>query len=98
VRDQGCGACRDPRRSQEVPLLAAHVLGGDRTAIRLATRRGLPDLERWRKVRDAIYRRITDRGWSPTLKAFVQYEGSDVVDAAVLLMPPVKFISPTGPK
>jgi GH15 family glucan-1,4-alpha-glucosidase len=39
-----------------------------------------------------------DRGWSPTLKAFVQYEGSDVVDAAVLLMPLVKFISPTDPK
>jgi hypothetical protein len=29
------------------------------------------DLERWRKARDAIYRRIMDRGWSPTLKAFV---------------------------
>src|SRR5580700_2931761 len=68
-------------------------------AIRLATRRGLPaDLERWRKARDAIYRRIMDRGWSPKLKAFTQYEGSDVVDAAVLLMPLVKFISPTGPK
>ena len=32
-------------------------------AIRLATRRGLPaDLERWRTARDAIYRRIMDRG------------------------------------
>ena len=68
-------------------------------AIRLATRRGVPaDLERWRKARDAIYRRIMDRGWSPTLKAFVQYEGTDVVDAPVLLMPLVKFISPTDPK
>ena len=68
-------------------------------AIRLATRRGLPaGLERWRKASDAIYRRIMDRGWSPTLKAFVHYEGGDVVDAAVLLMPLVKFISPTDPK
>ena len=68
-------------------------------AIRLATRRGLSaGLERWRKARDAIYRRIMDRGWSPTLKTFVQYEGSDVVDAAVLLMPLVTFISPTDPK
>ena len=39
-----------------------------------------------------------DRGWTPTLKTFVQYEGSDVVDAAVLLMPLVKFVSPTDPK
>ena len=68
-------------------------------AIRLATRRGLPaDLERWRKSRDAIYRRIMDRGWSPKLQAFAQYEGGDVLDAAVLLMPLVKFISPTDPK
>jgi GH15 family glucan-1,4-alpha-glucosidase len=68
-------------------------------AIRLATRRGLPaDLERWRKARDAIYRRIMDRGWSPRLKAFAQYEGGDVLDAAVLLMPLVKFISPTDPR
>jgi GH15 family glucan-1,4-alpha-glucosidase len=68
-------------------------------AIRMANRRGLPaDLERWRKARDAIYRRIMDRGWSPRLNAFVQYEGADVLDAAVLLMPLVKFIAPTDPK
>jgi GH15 family glucan-1,4-alpha-glucosidase len=68
-------------------------------AVRLAIRRGLPaDLDRWRKARDAIYRRIMDRGWSPRLKAFTQYEGGDVLDAAVLLMPLVKFISPTDPK
>jgi GH15 family glucan-1,4-alpha-glucosidase len=68
-------------------------------AIRLALRRGLPaDLDRWRQARDAIYRRIMDRGWSPTLKAFAQYEGGDVLDAAVLLMPLVKFIAPTDPK
>jgi len=46
-------------------------------AIRLATRRGLPaDLERWRQARDAIYRRIMDRGWSPQLTAFSQYESA----------------------
>jgi GH15 family glucan-1,4-alpha-glucosidase len=68
-------------------------------AIRLALRRGLPaDLDRWRKARDAIYRRIMDRGWSPRLNAFAQYEGGDVLDASVLLMPLVKFISPTDPK
>jgi GH15 family glucan-1,4-alpha-glucosidase len=68
-------------------------------AIRMANRRGLPaDLERWRHARDAIYRRIMDHDWSPKLKAFAQYEGGEVLDAAVLLMPLVKFISPTDPK
>src|SRR5580704_10693695 len=38
-----------------------------------------------------------DRSWSRRLKAFAQSEGSDVADAAVLLMPLVKFISPTAP-
>jgi GH15 family glucan-1,4-alpha-glucosidase len=68
-------------------------------AVRLSIRRGLPaDVERWRTARDAIYRRIMDRGWSQRLQAFAQYEGADVLDASVLLMPLVKFISPTDPK
>ena len=68
-------------------------------SVRLANRRGLPaDLERWRKARDAIYQRIMDRGWSARLQAFAQYEGGDVLDASVLLMPLVKFIAPTDPK
>ncbi len=68
-------------------------------AIRMANRRGLPaDLERWRRARDAIYQRIMERDWSPALNAFAQYEGADVLDAAALLMPLVKFISPTDPK
>ncbi|MEU6807859.1 glycoside hydrolase family 15 protein [Streptomyces sp. NPDC046831] len=68
-------------------------------AIRLANRRGLPaDLVRWRQCRDAVYRRIMDHGWSAKRQAFVQYEGGDVLDAAVLMMPLAKFIAPTDPK
>jgi GH15 family glucan-1,4-alpha-glucosidase len=68
-------------------------------ALRLANRRGLPaDVDRWRQARDAVYRRIMDRGWSSTLQAFVQHEDGDVLDAAVLMMPLAKLISPTDPK
>ncbi|MFE9438602.1 glycoside hydrolase family 15 protein [Streptomyces sp. NPDC006602] len=68
-------------------------------AIRMANRRGLPaDLNRWRECRDTIYRRIMKRGWSETRQAFVQHEDSDVLDAAVLMMPLTKFIAPTDPK
>ncbi|MGW6735503.1 glycoside hydrolase family 15 protein [Streptomyces sp. NPDC055013] len=67
--------------------------------IRMANRRGLPaDLPRWQECRDRIYRRIMTRGWSETRKAFVQCEDSDVLDAAVLMMPMAKFIAPTDPK
>ena len=68
-------------------------------AMRIAIRRGLPaELERWRAARDAIYRQIMERGWSSPRQAFVQYEGGDVLDAAVLMMPLVKFVSPVDPR
>ncbi|MER7916110.1 MULTISPECIES: glycoside hydrolase family 15 protein [unclassified Streptomyces] len=68
-------------------------------AIRLANRRGLPaELLRWRQTRDAIYRRIMDRGWSERRRAFVQHEDGEVLDASVLMMPLAKFIAPTDPK
>jgi GH15 family glucan-1,4-alpha-glucosidase len=67
--------------------------------IRMAYRRGLPaDLARWQACRDTIYRRIHSRGWSESRQAFVQHEDSDVLDAAVLMMPLTKFIAPTDPK
>ncbi|XHM65973.1 glycoside hydrolase family 15 protein [Streptomyces nigra] len=68
-------------------------------AIRMALRRGLPaDLARWQGCRDTIYRRIMSHGWSPSRQAFVQHEDTDVLDAAVLMMPLTKFIAPTDPK
>ena len=68
-------------------------------AIRMANRRGLPaDLPHWRQARDTIYRQIMQRGWSAARRAFVQHEDDDVLDAAVLMMPLAKFISPTDPK
>ncbi|WP_128379174.1 glycoside hydrolase family 15 protein [Streptomyces cavernae] len=68
-------------------------------AVRMAHRRGLPaELPRWRQARDTIYRRIMTRGWSADRGAFVQYEDGSVLDAAVLMMPLAKFISPTDPK
>lgn len=68
-------------------------------AVRMAHQRGLPaDLPRWRASRDTIYRRIMSDGWSPARQAFVQHEETDVLDAAVLMMPMAKFIAPTDPK
>ncbi|WP_281286718.1 glycoside hydrolase family 15 protein [Catellatospora sichuanensis] len=68
-------------------------------AIRMANRRGLPaDLRRWRETRDAVYHQIMRKGWSPERAAFTQHEDDDVLDAAVLMMPLSKFVSPTDPK
>jgi len=64
-------------------------------AIRLASRRSLAGpTERWQEIRDTIYEDIFRNFWSEDLKAFVQYEGSQTLDASVLLMPLMRFISP----
>jgi pentatricopeptide repeat protein len=68
-------------------------------AIRIARQRGLPaDLVQWTGVRDQIYDEIMVRGWHPERQAFVQHYNTDVLDASVLLMPLVKFVSPTDPR
>jgi len=65
-------------------------------ALRLARKRSLPaPFERWRGVRDKIYNDIFDNYWDDNLGAFVQYRGSKALDASSLLMPMVRFISPT---
>jgi GH15 family glucan-1,4-alpha-glucosidase len=67
--------------------------------IRLADRRSFPyPFDRWRGVRDAIYHEIMTSYWNADRKTFVQYLGSDTTDAATLLMPMMKFISPTDPR
>jgi GH15 family glucan-1,4-alpha-glucosidase len=66
--------------------------------IRLARKRSFPaDLPRWTHIRNEIYREIMDRGWNEELQSFVQYYGSDTLDAANLVMPLVFFLSPTDP-
>jgi GH15 family glucan-1,4-alpha-glucosidase len=66
--------------------------------IRLATDSGRPaPLERWREERDAIYTQIMQRGWSPTRQAFRQHYETDVLDASLLRMSTLGFISPNDP-
>jgi GH15 family glucan-1,4-alpha-glucosidase len=65
-------------------------------ALRLAQKRSFPaPLERWHAVRDDIYNYIFDHYWDDEIGAFVQYRGSKALDASSLLMPMVRFISPT---
>ncbi|MEM1059669.1 MAG: glycoside hydrolase family 15 protein [Verrucomicrobiota bacterium] len=67
--------------------------------IRLSQKRSLPaPLELWYRQRDAIYQSVFEEFWHPRLQAFVQHKGAKVMDAANLLMPLVRFISPTDPR
>ncbi|MGH7581125.1 MAG: glycoside hydrolase family 15 protein, partial [Gemmatimonadales bacterium] len=67
--------------------------------VRMAAKRSFPaDLTRWRMARDAIYREVHEQFWNPKLEAFVGVKGTDRLDAACLIMPLVRFISPTDPR
>jgi GH15 family glucan-1,4-alpha-glucosidase len=66
--------------------------------VRLAYEHGRPgNVARWQQERDAIFQQVMDRGWSPTRQAFRQHYRTDVLDAALLRMPVVGFITPKDP-
>ena len=68
-------------------------------AIRLSIKRSYPaPRPRWLQTRDDIYNRIYERFWNKKLQSFVQVEDGDWLDAASLLSPLVRFISPTDPR
>ncbi|WP_433222241.1 glycoside hydrolase family 15 protein [Dactylosporangium sp. CS-047395] len=68
-------------------------------AIRVARALGLPaDLPCWTASRDAVYQQVMTRGWNEAAQTFTQHYDTDVVDAALLYMPIVGFISPEDPR
>jgi GH15 family glucan-1,4-alpha-glucosidase len=95
--DDGIWEVRDGER----PFLYSRAmcwLAIDR-AVQLAIRRSFPaPIVRWRKTRDKIYQDIYQTFWNKKLNSFVQYPGAKHLDAAALLLPLVKFISPTDPR
>jgi GH15 family glucan-1,4-alpha-glucosidase len=68
-------------------------------ALRLAQKRSLSGpLEIWQRTRDEIRDDVFTNFWDEELQAFVQAKGTKDLDASVLLMPMMRFISPVDPK
>jgi len=68
-------------------------------ALRMVQNQGLPaPVEQWRNARDAIYQEIMEQGWSEQKQSFVQYYGSDAIDASALLISLTGFTAPTDPR
>ena len=62
------------------------------SALRIAQRRGWPaQAEDWGNLRSQIYKQVMTEGWNEQKHSFVQYYGSDAVDASALLMMITKF-------
>jgi GH15 family glucan-1,4-alpha-glucosidase len=67
-------------------------------ALRLAQKRSLSGpLDAWQHTRDAIRQDIFANFWDDELQSFVQSKGTKDLDASVLLMPLMRFISPVDP-
>ena len=67
-------------------------------ALRLAQKRSLSGpLGDWLRIRDAIRNDIFTNFWDNDLQSFVQSKGTKDLDASVLLMPLMRFISPVDP-
>lgn len=67
--------------------------------IRLADKRSLEaPLREWYETRRQINDDILNNFWDEELDSFVQVQGEKEVDASLLLMPMLRFISPTDPR
>lgn len=67
-------------------------------ALRLAQKRSLPGaLDLWQRTRDDIRNDVFTNFWNDRLQSFVQAKGTEDLDASVLLMPLMRFISPVDP-
>ncbi|MGO9604326.1 MAG: glycoside hydrolase family 15 protein [Candidatus Binataceae bacterium] len=95
--DEGIWEVRGPRRHFTHSKVMAW-LALDRAVKALEAGFQAGPLERWRKLRDRIHRDVCAHGFNRQRNAFVQYYGSDTLDAAVLMIPLVGFLAPDDPR
>jgi GH15 family glucan-1,4-alpha-glucosidase len=92
--DDGIWEVRGPRRhfvqSKVMAWLAFDC------AVRLVERFELDaPLARWKQIRARIHKQVIEKGYDSERKTFTQYYGSQELDAAVLMIPIVGFLSGT---
>lgn len=68
-------------------------------AARIAQHRGWPaPLDEWHHIRSEIYQQIMTQGWNEEKQSFVQYYGSDAIDASSLLLLITNFTGSREPR
>ena len=91
--DEGLWEIRGPRRHFTHSKVMAWV-AFDR-AVKAVERSGESGpAERWRRMRDIIHDEVCTKGYDATKRAFTQDYGSSELDASLLLIPLVGFLSP----
>jgi|Tabmets5t2r1_1033131.scaffolds.fasta_scaffold06572_3 GH15 family glucan-1,4-alpha-glucosidase len=92
--DDGIWEARGPQRHYTYSKVMAWVVF-DR-AVRIAERFEMEaPVDRWKQIRDEIHREVCERGYDRERNTFTQYYGSKELDASVLNIPLVGFLSGT---
>jgi GH15 family glucan-1,4-alpha-glucosidase len=95
--DEGIWEVRGPRRHFTHSKVMAWV-ALDR-AVKAVERFGLEGpVERWRGVRDTIHADVCRNGYEADVGAFVQFYGSRLLDASLLMIPLVGFLPADDPR
>jgi GH15 family glucan-1,4-alpha-glucosidase len=95
--DEGIWEVRGPRRHFTHSKVMAWV-AMDRAVKAVEHFHVAGPVERWRLRRDTIHGQICRQGFDPHLHAFVQSYGAQELDASLLLMPLVGFLSASDPR
>ncbi|HLW36080.1 MAG TPA: glycoside hydrolase family 15 protein [Chthoniobacterales bacterium] len=56
------------------------------------------NLDRWRKIRHQIHREVCERGYNAAKNSFTQFYGGETLDASLLIMPLIGFLSEKDPR
>jgi GH15 family glucan-1,4-alpha-glucosidase len=55
-------------------------------------------VDRWKRLRDIIHRDVCEKGFDRKQNTFVQFYGSELLDASILLLPGVGFLPGDDPR
>ncbi|WP_328325303.1 MULTISPECIES: glycoside hydrolase family 15 protein [unclassified Streptomyces] len=96
--DEGLWEVRGPRRHFVHSKVMAWVAADRTVRILEAAPKLRGDVERWRRMRDAVHEEVCDKGFDKERNTFTQSYGSTDLDAATLLIPQVGFLPPDDPR
>ncbi|WP_447602058.1 glycoside hydrolase family 15 protein [Nitrospira sp. Nam80] len=91
--DEGIWEVRGPRRHFTHSKVMAWV-AMDRMVRDIETFHLPGDLGRWREIRAAIHKEVCEKGFDASRNTFTQYYGSRQLDASLLMIPLVGFLTP----
>ncbi|MFF3274870.1 glycoside hydrolase family 15 protein [Streptomyces chrestomyceticus] len=96
--DEGLWEVRGPRRHFVHSKIMAWV-AADRAVRAVESRPELEgDVARWRAMRDEVHREVCEKGYDAERNTFTQSYGSDLLDAATLLIPRLGFLPADDPR